>query len=236
MAKRVFIGLVAILILAGLLFGLPSVAMATAVDRLLLCDLEGHPGDTAEAQITLMGTDAEERSGYWSTYYNRVEGDDERMDITSWITIEPEEYTIKLGESLVFTVSVKIPADAAPGVWGASSEEAGQTGHSAERRSYIIFKDAVSEGNVYSGMLIPVLVTVLGETSPPLEETSPPVPLEETSPPVPLEETSPLVPPENQNTSSSALDFIKDNIIAVVLGVIVIILLAVLLTRRRARG
>jgi hypothetical protein len=226
MAKRLFIRLVAVWLLAGLLFGLPSVAMATAVDRLLLCDLEGHPGETIEAQITLQGTDAEERSGYWYTYYNRVEGDDERMDITSWITIEPEEYTIKLGESIVFNVSVKIPADAAPGVWGATSEEACQTGHSAERRTYIIFKDATSGGNVYSGMLIPVLAVVLGEGNPPPEETSSPA----------LEETSPLVPPENQNTSSSALDFIKDNIIAVVLGVIVIILLAVLLTRRRARG
>jgi hypothetical protein len=233
MAKRVFIRLVAAWLLAGLLFGLPSVVMATGVDHLLLCDLEGHPGETIEAQITLQGTDAQERSGYWYTYYNRVDGDDEKMDITSWITIEPEEYAIKLGESLVFTVNVKIPADAAPGVWGATNEEACQTGHSADRRSYIIFKDAVSGGNVYSGMAIPVLVTVLGEGNPPLEETSPPA-LEETGPP--LEETGPLAPPEQSGSSSSALDFIKDNIIAVVLGVIVIILLAVLLTRRRARG
>jgi hypothetical protein len=199
--------------------------MATAVDRLLLCDLEGRPGETIEAQITLQGTDAQERSGSWSTYYNKVEGDDERMDITSWITIEPEEYTIKQGESLFFTVSVKIPADAAPGVWGATTEEACQSGHSAERRTYIIFKDAVSGGNVYSGMLIPVLVAVLGEESPPEEETSPP-----------QEETGPLVPPEQSGSPASALDFFKDNIIVVVLGVIIVILLVVLLTRRRARG
>jgi len=230
MAKRLFIKLVAFLLLAGLLFSLPSVALATAVDRLLLCDLEGHPGETIQAQITLQGTDAEERSGYWSTYYNRVEGDDERMDITSWITIEPEEYTIKLGENIVFAVSVKIPADAAPGVWGVTSEEACQTGHSAERRTYIIFKDTVSGGNVYSGMLIPVSVVVLGEGSPPASS-------EETGPPAPPEETGPQSPPPEQSGSpSSALDFIKDNIIVVVLGVIIVILLAVLLTRRRARG
>jgi hypothetical protein len=226
MAKGFFIRLVAVWLLVGLLFGLPSVVLATAVDHLLLCDLEGHPGDTIEAQITLKGTDAEEKSGFWSTYYYEVEGDDERMDITSWITIEPEEYTIELGESLVFTVSVKIPADAAPGVWGATNEEACQTGHSADRRSYIIFKDAVSGGNVYSGMAIPVLVTVLGEESPPPEETSSPA----------QEETNLPKPPENPGSQSSALDFIKDNIIAVVLGVIVIILLVVLLTKRRARG
>ena len=226
MAKKVFIRLVAVWLLAGLLFGLPSVALATAVDRLLLCDLQGRPGETVQAQITLKGTDAEEKSGYWSTYYNGVEGDDERMDITSWITIAPEEYTIREGESLVFTVSIEIPADAAPGVWGATNAEACQTGHSAERRTYIIFKDAVSGGNVYTGMVIPVLVTILGEESPPAS-------LEETGPP---EETNPLAPPENPGSSSPALDFIKDNIIAIVLGVIIVILLVVLLTRRRARG
>jgi hypothetical protein len=226
MAKGFFIRLVAVCLLAGLLFGAPSVAMATAVDRLVLCDLEGHPGETIEAQITLRGTDAEERSGYWSTYYNKVEGDDERMDITSWITIEPEEYTIREGESLVFTVRVNIPADAAPGVWGATNAEACQTGHSAERRTYIIYKDAVSGGNVYTGMVIPVLVTVLGEESPPPEETSSPAPAE----------TSLPKPPENPGSTSSALDLIKDNIIVIVLGVIIVILLVVLLTRRRARG
>jgi hypothetical protein len=226
MAKGFFIRLVAVCLLAGLLFGLPSVAMATAVDRLLLCDLEGHPGETIEGQITLQGTDAQERSGSWSTYYNKVEGDDERMDITSWITIEPKEYTIREGESLYFAVSVKIPADAAPGVWGATTAEACQTGHSAERRTYIIFKDSVSGGNVYSGMVIPVLVTVLEEGSPPPEETSSPA----------LEETNLPKPPGNPGSTSSALDFIKDNLIAIVLGVIVIILLVVLLTRRRARG
>ena len=210
MAKRLCIRIVAILLLGGLVFGLPPVAMATAVDRTLLCNLEGHPGEIIEAQITLQGTDAEGRSGYWYTYYNKVEGDDERMDITSWITIEPEEYTIKLGESIVFTVRVKVPGDATPGLWGAASKEADQKGHSAERRTYIIFKDTISGGNVYSGMLIPVSVVVL----------------EEASLAVPLEQPSPSVP---------ALNFIKDNVVAVVFGVIIVILLAVLLTRGRAK-
>jgi len=219
MTKRRCIRLVAILLLVGLLFSLPSVAMATAVDRMLLCNLEGHLGETIQVQITLQGTDAEERSGYWYTYYNKVEGDDERMDITSWITIEPEEYTIKQGESLVFTVRIKVPGDATPGLWGAASQEACQSGHSAERRTYIIFKDTISGGNVYSGMLIPISVVVVGEGSPP-------APLEEWSPPAPPEQPSPPVP---------ALDFIKDNIIAVVLGIVIVILLAVLLARTRAR-
>ncbi len=219
MTKRRCIKLVSILLLAGLLFGLPSPVLATAVDRLLLCNLEGHPGETIQAQITLQGTDAEERSGSWQTHYNKVEGDDERMDITPWLTIEPEEYTIAQGESIVFTVRVKIPGDAGLGLWGATSEEADQPGHSAERRTYIIFKDTITGGNVYSGMLIPVSVKVLGETSPPAQAG-------ETSPPAPPAETSPL---------ASAVNFIMDNIIVVALGVIIIILLAVLLTTRRAK-
>jgi fumarate reductase subunit D len=139
-----------------------------------------------------------------------VEGDGERMDITPWITIEPEEYTIRQGENIVFTVRVKIPADATPGVWGATSKEAGQSGHSAERRTYLIFKDTVSGGNVYTGLLIPISVVVLGEASPAAS----------------VEQPSPQSP---------ALNFIKDNIIAVVLGVIIVILLAVLLGRIRAK-
>ena len=211
MARNRCIRLVAIVLLAGWLAVQPSVALATAVDRMSLCNLEGHPGETIEVQITLEGTDAEERSGYWYKHYKEVEGDDERMDITSWITIEPEEFVITQGESIVFTVRVKIPGDAEPGLWGATSEEAWQRGHSAERRTYIIFKDTITGGNVYSGLLIPVSVKVLGETSPPAlpGESSPPAP---------------------------AGNFITDNIIVIVLGVIIIILLAVLIMRTRARG
>ncbi len=88
------------------------------------------------------------------------------MDITSWITVEPKEYTIIQGKSLVFTVRAKIPNTARPGLWGATSEEAGQSGHSGERRTYLIFKDTITGGNVYSGLLIPVSVKVLGQSSP----------------------------------------------------------------------
>lgn len=163
---RHYIKVLSVLLLGVLLFGLPSAVLATSLDRIALCNLEGYPGETVEAQITLEGTGAEERSGFWYTHYKEVEGDDERMDITAWITIEPEEYTITQGESIVFTVRVKIPGDAEPGLWGATSEEAGQPGHSAERRTYIIFKDVITGGNVYSGLLIPVSVKVLGEPSP----------------------------------------------------------------------
>ena len=208
MARKRYIKLVAIVLLAGWLVVQPSSALATAVDRMSLSNLEGHPCETIAAQITLEGTDAEERSGYWYTHYKEVEGDDERMDITSWITIEPEEYNIMQGESIVFTVRVKIPGDAEPGLWGATSEEAGQPGHSAQRRTYIIFKDTITGGNVYSGLLIPVSVEVLGELSPPA---------------LPGETTQP------------AVNFITDNIIVIVLGVVIIILLAVLLTRMRTR-
>ena len=164
--NRQHIKLLVVALLLGLLFIPASAVWATSVDRLALCNLEGYPGEAVEAQITLEGTDAEERSGYWYTHYKEVEGDDDRMDITSWITFEPEEYSIREGETKVFTVKAKIPGDAGPGLWGATSEEAGEAGHSDERRTYIIFKDAITGGNVYSGLLIPVSVKVLGNPSP----------------------------------------------------------------------
>lgn len=166
MLKRRYIQLSSILLLLGLLLAYPFIVSATAVDRLSFCNLEGHPGETVEVQITLEGTSVEERSGYWYTFYKEVEGDDDRMDITSWITIEPEHYTIREGETKVFTLKVKIPGDAGPGLWGATSEEAGKAGHSDERRTYIIFKDAITGGNVYSGLLIPLSVKVPGKPSP----------------------------------------------------------------------
>lgn len=210
MIKKSCIKLVLILLLAGLVLALPSPALATSVDRLSLCNLEGHPGETIQAQITLQGTEAEERSGYWQTYYKQVEGDDARMDITSWVTIEPEEYTIAQGQSITFTVRVKIPGEAEPGLWGATSEEAGQPGQSALRRTYLIFKDTPTGGNVYSGLLIPVSVKVLGEASP-------------------------LLPPEQPSKLAPILSYIQDNIIVVALGVIIIILLIWLLARTTAR-
>jgi len=152
--------------LVGILFvSAGSVALATAVDRMWL-NLEGFPGKTIEQEITLEGTELEERSGFWYTHYKEVEGDDSRMDITPWITIEPKDYTIKQGEIKAFTVKVKIPKDAGQGLWGATSEEAGKEGHSGERRTYIIFKDAITGGNVYSGLLLPISVKVLKSPNP----------------------------------------------------------------------
>jgi len=153
-------------LLLGLLFIAGSVALATSVDRIALPNLEGYPGETIKKKITLEGTTPDERSGFWYTHYKKTEGDNDQMDITSWITIEPKEYTIKQGETKVFTVIVKIPKNARPGLWGATSEEAWKEGHSGERRTYIVFKDALAGGNVYSGLLIPISVKVLPKPNP----------------------------------------------------------------------
>lgn len=154
-------GITLVALLLGLLFIPGSSALATSVDRMSLVNLDSYPGKTTKAEITLEGTDLGGRSGFWYAHYKKVEGDDNRMDITSWITIEPKDYAIKQGETKVFTVKVKIPRNAEPGLWGATSEEAGKEGHSGERRTYIVFKDAPAGGNVYSGLLIPISVKVL---------------------------------------------------------------------------
>ena len=153
-------------LLLSLLFIPASLALATAVDRMSLCDLEGFPGETIDIEITLEATDIEERSGFWYTHYKETEGDDHKMDITSWIEIEPKDYAIKEEETKVFTIKVKIPKDAEPGLWGATSMEAAKEGHSAERRTYIVFKDAITGGNVYSGLLLPAAVNVLPSPDP----------------------------------------------------------------------
>jgi len=188
-----------VVFLLGLSFILGSLALATSVSRMSLVNLEGFPGKTIEQEITLEGTDPEERSGFWYTNYKKMEGDNDRMDITSWITIEPKDYTIKQGETRVFTVKVKIPGNAGLGLWGATSEEAAKEGHSGERRTYIVFKDAIGEGNVYSGLLLPISVKV-------------------------LKSPNPLAP---------ALNFVKQNIVAIALSIVIIVLLAVILLKRR---
>jgi len=70
-------------------------------------------------------------------------------------------------------VRISIPKDAEPGLlYGATSESAGMEGHSGERRTYVIFEDAdasvVAAGGsaVYTGLLIPVSVKVLGKPNP----------------------------------------------------------------------
>lgn len=165
------IRLISVLILITLIS--MNVASATSVNQLAMCNLEGHPGDTISENIVLTGT-LPDRMGHWRTSYKQIEGDDEeKMDIRSWITITPENYTLKPGEVKTFTVEIKIPKDVEPGLCGAISTEAGLTGHSDERRTYIIFEDAnataviEAQGNVaYTGLLIPISVKVLGTPNP----------------------------------------------------------------------
>lgn len=163
--KILYGGALSAVFLLGLLFVSSSVALATEVDRMSLTNLEGYAGKTVKAEITLKGTDPE-RSGFWYTHYKKTEGDNDRMDITSWITIEPKDYTIKQGETKIFTVWVKIPENAGLGLWGATSEDAAKEGNSGERRTYVVFKDSIAEGNVYSGLLIPISVKVLPSPNP----------------------------------------------------------------------
>jgi hypothetical protein len=144
----------------------PASISATSVDRMSLCNLEGSPGKTIDTSISLTGTDADPRTGYWDIYYKQTEDDSEKMDISSWITIEPKEYTIAKDEIKNFTVHIKVPKNASPGLWGATSIQAGEPGQSVVRRTYILFKDAGEGGNVFSGLLIPVSVKVQGSINP----------------------------------------------------------------------
>ena len=186
-------------LLIGLLFIPASITLATSVDRISLCDLEGIPGEIINTEITLEATDSEERTGFWDTYYNENDGDNDKMDIRSWIEIEPKDYILKEGETKVFNVRITIPEDAGIGLWGAISEEAGKSGHSDERRTYTIFKDAITGGNVYSGLLIPTSVKVL----------------------------------KSPNPFTPVINFIRQNIMTVVLLIVIIVLLAILLPRKR---
>jgi hypothetical protein len=183
----------------------PVPVSATAVDQLSICNNEGYPGNVIDIPITLQEGTSGERMGHWCTHYKRVEGDDDKADITSWITIIPANYTLKAGEVKEFTVRITIPGDAKPGLYGATSESADMEGHSGERRTYVMFEDADASvaaaggSAVYSGMLIPVSVKVLAEQNP-------------------------LIP---------IIRMIEENIISILLLAIVIVLLAVLLRRKR---
>lgn len=192
-------------ILFVLLFGLLLVSTfsvcATEVDRISVCNLEGYPGETIDMEITLTGTGPEERSGFWEIFYKEIEGDDHKMDITSWIEIEPRDYVIKEEETKVFIIKANIPKDAEPGLWGATSVEAAKEGHSAERRTYIVFKDAITGGNVYSGLLLPVAINVLPSPDP-------------------------LVP---------IINFVKQNIVTIVLVAVIIVLLVRPLLKRKSK-
>jgi hypothetical protein len=158
MSNKIFFNSVILLFI--LFFGVRFVS-ATSVSRLSLVNLEGQAGTTITQEILLEGDSEDERFGFWYNHYKKVEGDSEKMDITSWVTIEPKDYVIKPGETKKFNVIIKIPKNTEPGLWGAVSANAGREGYSDDRRSYIIFKDSLSDGNVYSGLLIPISVQVL---------------------------------------------------------------------------
>lgn len=143
---------------------------ATAVNRLSLCNNEGYAGDVLTIPVTLEGT-SEERIGHWRSFYKNVEGDSATANITNWLELNPENYTLKAGEVKEFSVRISIPKDAKPGLYGATSEEAGMEGHSGERRTYILFEDAsaaagAGDSTVYTGLMIPVSVNVLAVQNP----------------------------------------------------------------------
>lgn len=167
-------------IVIALIIGLLCIpiASATSVDRALFCNIEGYPGIQLEENILLTSTSSADRIGHWEVFYKAVEGDNEKMDITSWIGIEPKDYALKPGESKSFKLIIKIPENAEPGLYGAISEDANMVGHSGERRTYIRFKDADAAavkggGSVaWTAFRIPVSVKVLGKPVQPNPLTS----------------------------------------------------------------
>jgi len=165
--------LVIILFVVVNIVHLPLSVSATSVDKLSICNVEGYAGDVIDIPITLMSASDSKRTGNWSMFYKKLEGesDDRKMDITDWITIIPPNYTLKSGEVKSFTITISIPGDVSPGLYGATSPDADIKGHSDERRTYIVFEDADTSATdagasvVKSGMLIPVSVKVLESES-----------------------------------------------------------------------
>jgi hypothetical protein len=143
-----------------------SAVRATSVNRMSLCNIDGSPGKTVWTQITLTGTETGTRTGYWDVIYRKTEGDSEMMDISKWITVEPKNFTISENETKSFNVKIEVPAGTTMGLWGATTNKAGESGHSVERRTYIVFKDTIEGGNIYSGLLIPISVQVVGKANP----------------------------------------------------------------------
>jgi hypothetical protein len=143
---------------------------ATTVNRLSICNNEGYAGDVLNIPITLEGTSGE-RIGHWRTLYKTVEGDSATANITNWLEVIPVDYTLKAGEEKEFSIRISLPKDAKPGLYGATSEEAGMEGHSGERRTYVLFEDAsaaagAGDSTVYTGLMIPVSVNVLAVQNP----------------------------------------------------------------------
>ncbi|KAF5437755.1 hypothetical protein C5S35_02450, partial [Candidatus Methanophagaceae archaeon] len=89
---------------------------ATTVNRLSICNNEGYAGDVLNIPITLEGTSGE-RIGHWRTLYKTVEGDSATANITNWIELNPENYTLKAGEEKEFSIRISLPKDAKPGLY-----------------------------------------------------------------------------------------------------------------------
>jgi len=143
-------------------------ASATQTDTITAYGCRGEPGDTITFEVRLTG-DKETRYGYWYTLYTPFDGDSEEMNITSWIEIEPNEYTLDEGETEVFTVTIEIPEDAKPGLYGVNSTDAPTPGHWYQRRTWVCFRDAdvsvIDSPGVaaWTGFRIPISVIVVGE-------------------------------------------------------------------------
>ena len=177
-------------------------------ERVIFCNLNAYPGDTITENMTLYG-DLPDRTGSWRIFYKHVEGDLEKMNITSWIDVTLKDYTIKTGEAKHFQLIIKVPSDASPGLWGATSVDAGIPGHVDQRRTYIEFKDADAEAVVqgagsttYTGIRIPVSVNVLGT-------------------------------PEKPSPLEGITDMLKSNIISIAMFAVIVVLLVILLRRRK---
>jgi len=200
------VGLALILVLSAVQIPVQT-ASGTTVDRAIFCNLRAYPGDTIIENITLYG-DSAERIGSWRVFYKQREGDSEMMNITSWIEMKPKEYTIKNGEAKHFQLIINVPSDASPGLWGATSEDAGIAGHVDQRRTYIEFMDGDAEAakaggvGTMTGIRIPVSVNVLGT-------------------------------PEKPSPFEGIADAIKSNIITIALFAVIVVLLTMLLRRRK---
>ncbi len=160
------------LALVGLVFIIlisTQITSATITDTITAYGYKGYPGDTINFTVKLMGDRPTTRSGYWCTLYTPFEEDSETMNISSWITIDPIKYELDEGEAKVFNVTIRIPKDAKPGLYGINSSDAPSPGHWYQRRTWICFRDAdISAINAtgvaaWTGFRIPVSVEVMGK-------------------------------------------------------------------------
>lgn len=171
--KKIYLMMKSVIIICMVLLFFTQTTSATMVSEGLLVNLEGHPGDTIELNITLTGVIEEStRIGHWNIIYVDRETDKRGTDIRKWISIEPKNYIIKYGESKTFDITIQIPSGISPGIYGATSIFSG-VGHMHNRSTYIEFVDADKEtieleemAPIWIGIRIPISVIVLGEPCP----------------------------------------------------------------------